>query len=94
MKKDTGLKDDYGTPIKDGDTIEWTCYQHGLMIQNEDGTERFLACVTGGEMIEKEIKETKQIVYEVRDDVAGYFLDRPRGIGTTFIINKPKCKIV
>lgn len=94
MKKDTGLKDDYGTPIKDGDTIEWTYIKHGVMIKNDDGTERFLGCVTGGEMISKEFKETKKIEYEIRDDVAGYFLDRPRGIATTFISEKPKCRVV
>jgi len=86
MKKDTGLKD--------GDTIEWIYNKHGIIRQNEDGTESFLGCVTGGEMIIKEFKETKKIEYEVRYDVAGYFLDRPCGIATTFINEKPKCMVV
>ena len=94
MEKVTGLKDDYGTPINDGDTIEWTYIKHGVMVTGEDGTERFLCCETGGEMISKEFKETRKIEYEVRDDIAGYFLDRPRGIATTFIRDKPKCRVV
>lgn len=94
MKKNTGLTDDYGTPIKDGDTIEWTIYRHGVMWIDEDGTEKFLPCVTCGDMIRKEFKETKKIEYEVRDGVAGYFLDRPRDIGMTFITEPPKCKVI
>jgi len=94
MRKGTGLKDDFGSPINDGDTIEWTYIQHGVMIKDDDGTERFLGCVTGGKMISKEFKETKKIEYEVRDDAAGYFLDRPRSIATTFINDKPKCRVV
>ena len=93
-QKNTGLKDDYGTPIMDGDTIEWTYYKHGIMSKKDDGTEYFLGCVTGGEMIKKEFKETKKIEFEVRGDVSGYFLDRPTGIATTFIKEKPKCKVV
>jgi len=91
--KNTGLKDDYGNPIKDGDTIEWTYLKHGVMMKNEDGIENFMGCV-GSEMITKEFKETKKIIYEVKGDVAGYFLDRPTGIATTFIQDKPKCKII
>ena len=91
--KNTGLKDDYGTPIMDGDTIEWKYYKHGVMIKNDDGTQYFLGCVTGSKMIKKEFKETKKIVYEIKNDVAGYFLDRPIGIATTFIDEQPKCKI-
>lgn len=94
MIKHTGLKDDYGTPINDGDSIEWTYYNHGVMIQNEDGTETFLGCVSGGEMIVKEFKEIKKIEYEIRGDNAGYFLDRPTGIATTFITEKPKCMVI
>ena len=92
--KNTGLKDDYGTSIMDGDTIEWTYHQHGTMIKNDDGTETFFGCLTGGEMIVKEFKEVNKIEYEVRGDIAGYFLDRPRGIATTFIKEKPKCKVI
>jgi hypothetical protein len=94
MKKDTGLKDDYGTPINDGDTIEWTYLKHGIMIKNKDGTERFFGCVSGGEMITREFKETRKIEYEVRGDIAGYFLDRPCGMATTFINEKPKCRVI
>ncbi len=94
MNKQTGLHDDFGTPIKVGDTIEWTYFKHGIMVQNDDGTERFLGCVTGGEMIRKEFKETKKIEYEVRDGMGGYFLDSPKGIATTFIPQKPKCRVV
>jgi len=94
MEKNTGLKDDYGTPIKDGDTIEWTYIKHGVMSKDNDGNEYFLGCVTGGEMITKEFKEIKKIEYEVRGDIAGYFLDRPCGIATTFINDKPKCRVV
>lgn len=93
-KRDTGLKDDYGTSIKDGDTIEWVYKQHGVMIKGEDGNERFLGCVAGSEMIVKEFRETKKMVYEIRDEVAGYFLDRPKGIATTFIKDKPKCRVI
>lgn len=87
--KNTGLKDDYGNIIKDGDTIEWTYNQHGIMTNS-----KFLACVSGGEMIIKEFKEKRKITYEVRSDIAGYFLDRPTGIGTTFIKDKPKCRVI
>jgi len=93
MKKDTGLKDDYGTPINDGDTIEWAFMEHGLMLQNKDGSETFFGCV-GSDMITRETTETKVIKYEVRGDIAGYFLDRPKGISTTFITKKPKCKVI
>ena len=94
MKKDTGLKDDYGTPIMDGDTIEWAYWKHGVMVKQEDGTEKFLGCVTGGDMAMKEFKEKRKVEYEVRKDIAGYFLDRPKGIATTFIKEKPKCKVI
>lgn len=94
MKKNTGLKDDYGRPIYEGDTIEWTYLKHGIMIKTEDGTEKFLGCVTGGDMISKEFKEIKKIEYEVRGDIAGYFLDRPSGIATTFMSEIPKCRVV
>jgi len=94
MKKDTGLKDDYGNVIKDGDTIEWTYTAHGVLTKDENGKERFLRCVTGGEMTTKTFKEKKKISYEVRNDIAGYFLDRPCGISLTFINDKPKCKVI
>ena len=94
MKKQTGLTDDYGTPINDGDTIEWTYKQHGVMIKNEDGTERFLPCVTSSEMSIKEFKERRKITHEIRNEISGYFLDRPNGVGTTFVIEKPKCRVV
>lgn len=94
QRKNTGLKDDYGTPIMDGDMIEWTYHQHGLVFTDENGDEDFLGCIAGGEMITKEFKEVKTIEYEVRGDVAGYFLDRPRGIGMTFITEKPKCRVL
>jgi hypothetical protein len=94
MKKDTRLKDDYGNPIKDGDTIEWVYYKHGVMIKDDDGNEKFLGCLSGSEMITKKFKERRKIKYEVRGDFAGYFLDRPGGIATTFIKDKPKCKVV
>lgn len=92
--KFTGLKDDYGNEIKDGDIIEWTYFQHGIITKKDNGSEGFLPCVSGGLMITKEFKERKKIIYEIRGDSAGYFLDRPEGIGTTFIKEKPKCKIV
>lgn len=92
--KDTGLKDDYGNTIKDGDSIEWTYDVHGVMIKDENGVERFLGCVTSGDMIQKTVKEKKTITYQVRGDVAGYFLDRPCGMSTTFIKEKPKCKLI
>ena len=41
--KDTGLTDDYGTSIKDGDTIEWTWTAHGVMIDDDNGGKRFLS---------------------------------------------------
>jgi len=92
-KLNTGLIDDYNNPIMTGDTIEWTYKKHGVMI-TVDGKEKFLACVTGDPMIIKEFKETKKIEYEVRDNVTGYFLDRPTGIGLTFIKEKPLCKVI
>lgn len=64
MKKNTGLKDDYGTPIYEGDTIEWTYFKHGIIIKTADGTEKFLGCVAG-DMINKGFKEIKKIEYEV-----------------------------
>lgn len=94
MRKNTGLKDDYGNIIKDGDTIEWTYYQHGIMITKSNGRKFFLGGLTGGEMITKKFKKKQKIAYEVRDDVAGYFLDRPTSIATTFIEEKPKCLVV
>lgn len=94
MKKETGLKDDYGTPINDGDIIEWVYTKHGFMAKTKDGSEVFIGGVTGGEMVTKKFKEKKIINYEVRGDIAGYFLDRPCGIATTFIKEKPKCKVV
>lgn len=93
-KKNTGLTDDYGTPIKDGDTIEWTFYRHGIMFQEEDGTESFIAGLSGGNMIKKEFKEKRKIEYEVRGETAGYFLDRPGGMAHTYIKEEPKCKVV
>jgi hypothetical protein len=93
INNDTGLTDDYGTPIKDGDTIIWTYKAHGIMVTDDDGKERFIAGVTGGEMIEKELVQEQVIKYEIKEDSAGYFLDRPRGIGQTFIKEKPKCKV-
>jgi len=90
----TGLKDDFGTPINEGDLIEWTYSQHGVLITNKNGEEEFFPCLTGGEMIVKEFKKTKKIILEVRNDISGYFLDRPSGISTTFIKNKPKCKVI
>jgi hypothetical protein len=94
QRKNTGLNDDYGRPIMGGDMIEWTYRQHGVMLTDEDGNEDFLACVTSGEMVVKEFKEITTIEYEVRGDTAGYFLDRPRGIGVTFISEKPKCRVI
>ena len=89
MKRQTGLKDDYGTPIKEGDTIEWTFQRHGIMAKG-----RFIGGVAT-EMVLKEFKETKKIEYEVREDSAGYFLDRPSGgISMTYIRTKTKCKII
>lgn len=92
--KNTGLSDDHGNPIMDGDTIEWTYLKHGIISKDKDGMERFFPCVTGGGMVTKEFKERKKIQYEVRGDIAGYFLDRPNEISTTFIYEKPKCKVV
>ena len=88
----TGLKDDYGTPIKPGDTIEWTYVEHGVMLENEQGDSYFLPCV-GWDLIERKTTEIKKIEYEVREDSAGYFLDRPGGIGMTFIEEGSKCKV-
>ena len=93
MKKTTGLKDDYGTPINDGDTVEWTFMEHGVILQNKDGSETFFGCV-GSDMITKESKEIQVIKYEIRGDAAGYFLDRPKRMSTTFITENPKCKVV
>jgi hypothetical protein len=64
------------------------------MWKYDDGSERFVGCVSGVGMVLKEFKETKKIEYEVRGDIAGYFLDRPTGIATTFIKDKPKCKVI
>lgn len=92
--KSTGLFDDYGTPINDGDTIVWTYKAHGIVYIDEDtGEERFIPGVSGGGMIEKELTSEQVVTYEVSKDSAGYFLDRPRGIGQTFIKEKPKCKV-
>lgn len=74
--------------------MEWTYVEHGVMIKNEDEQEYFLGCVCGSDMITRENKQTKKIKYEVRGDIAGYFLDRPCGISTTFISEKPKCKVL
>lgn len=90
---ETGLKDDYGTPIMDGDVIEWTFKEHGCMIINEDGSETFFPCVSA-DMITREATERQVVKFEVRGDFAGYFLDRPKRISTTFISEKPKCKVV
>ena len=90
----TGIKDDYGNKIKVGDTIEWIYYLHGVMVKEPDGSEYFLACVTGADMITKRFVERRKITYEVRDEVAGYFLDRPTSIGMTFIDIPPKGKVV
>lgn len=92
--KNTGLKDDFGNIIKDGSTIEWTYYQHGIMITKPNGRKSFLGGLSGGKMIVKKFKKKKKIRYEVRGDIAGYFLDRPKSIATTFIKDKPKCVVV
>lgn len=90
---ETGLKDDYGTPIMDGDVIEWTFQEHGCMMINEDGSESFVPCVAA-DMITREATERQVVKFEVRGDVSGYFLDRPKKMSTTFISEKPKCKVI
>lgn len=92
--KNTGLKDDYGNIIKDGDTIEWTYYQHGIMMTRRNGRKYFLGGLSGGKMITKKFKKKQKIVYKVRGDVAGYFLDRPTSLATFLIKEKPKCLVV
>lgn len=89
----TGLYDDYGTEIMDGDTLEWTYYKHGIMMKNDDGSEYFLGGYAN-EMVKKKFIERRKIEYEVRGDMAGYFLDRPEGMATMYIKEESKCRVV
>lgn len=90
----TGLKDSYGTPIKDGDTIEWTYYETGFF--DPDGN--FVPGMTS-EMVKRKLKSTQLIKYEVREHSAGYFLSPPNGFNefgslTGMFADPPTCKVI
>lgn len=82
-----GLKDDFGTDIHAGDELVWTYKAGGH--RTHDG--RFFECVPPAEFVEKEMVQVIQ--YEIRKDAAGYFLDRPSGLGVMYTRDTIKCKV-
>lgn len=92
-KFDTQLTDDEGNKLYAGDTIEWSYSMQGVINIDKDGVEKFFPCISAYSTSVKDFKEVQKIKYEVRGDIAGYFLDRPHSISMTFM-PKPTCKKV
>lgn len=86
MKRLTGLKDSYGTEIKEGDTIVWSYISNGIMHNGE-----FVGVLNGDKV--KELQVEQKVDYEVREDAAGYFLNRPNSMGLYGHHDTIKCKV-
>jgi hypothetical protein len=99
-KKFTGLFDDYGNKVYDGDKVKWTWIAGGTMItDSKTGKKRFLPCFPGD--MTKKMSCTQTVKFEVRDKTdynkgrsSGYFLNDPSGIGGTFFRTTVKCKVI
>ena len=90
--KDTGLKDSFGNPICAGDTLLWEYQTVGTESADKNGKLYFMGCYPGNEI--REMKYEQVVKYEVGKDSAGYFLDIPCGIGTTFLKGTIKCTVI
>ena len=86
MNRLTGLKDSYGTEIREGDTIIWTYVSSGIMHNDE-----FIGCMPGN--ITKELQKEQKVEYEIREDAAGFFLDIPYSMGVYGHHDTIRCKV-